>query len=162
TLAQVGLQTRICPDLASLTVALDDDTATVLLAEEALTSTAFDALLNTLRQPSPWSDLPMLFLNSITGYSQGSPQRNYRLLESTFVTLLDRPLRRATLISSVQAALRARQRQWQVKDLLEQKIRAQEELMEAKQQAETANRSKDNFLAALSHELRTPLTPALM
>lgn len=162
TLAQVGLQIRICPDLASLTAAVDDDTATILLAEEALTSTGFDALLNTLRQQSPWSDLPILFLNSINGYSQGQPQRNHRLLETTFVTLLDRPLRRATLISAVQAALRARQRQWQVKDLLEQKIRAQEELMEAKQQAETANRSKDNFLAALSHELRTPLTPALM
>lgn len=35
-------------------------------------------------------------------------------------------------------------------------------LQQAKEEAETANIAKDNFLAALSHELRTPLTPVLV
>jgi PAS domain S-box-containing protein len=40
--------------------------------------------------------------------------------------------------------------------------RVEAALQEAKEAAETANSSKDRFLAVLSHELRTPLTPVLM
>jgi two-component system CheB/CheR fusion protein len=39
--------------------------------------------------------------------------------------------------------------------------RAEDALMAAMKQAESANRAKDQFLAVLSHELRTPLAPVL-
>jgi two-component system CheB/CheR fusion protein len=39
--------------------------------------------------------------------------------------------------------------------------RAEDALKLAKEQAESANRSKDQFLAVLSHELRSPLSPVL-
>lgn len=47
-------------------------------------------------------------------------------------------------------------------ELTEQADHATAASREAKEQAETANRAKDRFLAVLSHELRTPLTPVVM
>lgn len=46
------------------------------------------------------------------------------------------------------------------RDITDRKQTVQE-LREAKEVAEAANRAKDQFLAVLSHELRTPLTPVL-
>ena len=49
-------------------------------------------------------------------------------------------------------------------DHLDQETRRQHDesaLKKAKEEAEAANRTKDQFIAVLSHELRTPLTPVL-
>ena len=48
-----------------------------------------------------------------------------------------------------------------LRDITERQA-AEEKLRDAKEAAEAALRTKDNFVAALSHELRTPLTPVLL
>jgi two-component system, sensor histidine kinase len=69
------------------------------------------------------------------------------LAEHADITLLDRPTRKVTLVSALHAALRARRRQYEVRDLL--------------QQLERGVRERDRFLAMLSHELRNPLAAIL-
>jgi CheY-like chemotaxis protein len=60
-----------------------------------------------------------------------------------------------TLISAVRTALRARDRQYQIRGYLKERAEAEEALR-------LADQRKDEFLATLGHELRNPLTPLLM
>jgi signal transduction histidine kinase len=68
------------------------------------------------------------------------------------VTLLERPLRMTTLLSALRSALRARQRQYQIRRYIEERERSAAAL-------EVADRRKDEFLPTMGHELRNPLAP---
>ena len=61
------------------------------------------------------------------------------------VSVLHRPLSLDTLISTVGAALRARRRQYEIRDLL--------------QNRDESDHRREEFLAMLAHELRNPLSP---
>jgi CheY-like chemotaxis protein len=61
------------------------------------------------------------------------------------VTVLERPIRVASLVSALRSALRARRRQYELRKILE-------DLSEA-------DKRKTEFLATLAHELRNPMAP---
>jgi signal transduction histidine kinase/CheY-like chemotaxis protein len=113
-----------------------------VIAEEALDApSSVNRLIDTLATQLPWSDLPVLVL--ARGHEMSSTGPLSTLRQRTNVTVLDRPVQIVTLLTAVQSALRARRRQYEVRDLL----------------AETraAIRQRDQFLAMLGHELRNPL-----
>jgi signal transduction histidine kinase len=71
--------------------------------------------------------------------------------------LLERPVRIATLITAIRSALRARLRQFEIRDYVVERERILESERAARAEAEDANRAKSRFLTVMSHELRTPL-----
>jgi signal transduction histidine kinase/ActR/RegA family two-component response regulator len=145
TLAGAGIPCRVCPDLEVLRLEIAEGASAVIVTEDVLLPDAVDALADMFARQLPWSDLPLLIFSSGRDGEAHSALEGLRKLTS--YTLIDRPTRKKTLISAVQTALRARRKQYQVRDLFVE--------------LEKSVRSRDQFLAMLSHELRNPLAAIL-
>lgn len=148
-LAEASIETIVCPDYACVERAIEEGVGLIFVAEEALDNNGFRSLVVTLSRQPTWSDIPVLLL---TRYGANSSVVASALSALSNVTLLERPVRPATLVSAVRAAQRARERQYQIRAHLSQRERAEESLRQA-------DRRKDEFLATLAHELRNPLAP---
>ena len=87
----------------------------LLVAEEALSPTVIERLGASLAQQPPWSDLPFLLLVASGRETAAEIIKTKERLPLGHITILERPLRPASLLSAVRTALRARQRQYEVR-----------------------------------------------
>ena len=125
-LGQAKFSTSVCDDMEALCTALPFGAAAAVVAEEALGGAASDRLDTTLGQQPSWSDLPIIVLLS-TGATLASSRALFsRFSEHGNLTLLERPVRSIALLSTLQAAVRARHRQYEVRDHLISRAEAQE------------------------------------
>ena len=145
-LESAGVSCTVCDDIDHLCGELDRGAGALLVTEEAIGPEVAPRLARTLGAQPAWSDVPIIIL---TGTPLETKSRSFRELgRRTNVTLVDRPVRINSLISAAQTALRARERQYEVRELmtkLEQRIH-----------------ERDRFLAILGHELRNPLGAILL
>lgn len=144
TLANAGIRGEVCTDGKEVEENISLGAGAVLLAEEALQNGTLEHLIETFNRQPVWSDIPVVLF-------AGNAQNSEILLEIVGTrlnaTIVERPIRIAMLVSAVRGALRAREKQYQTRDLLNQ--------------LKEADHQKDLFLATLSHELRTPLNSIL-
>jgi len=124
-----------CASAADVIAELEQGAGGLLLADEALSGPLIRQLVQHLAEQPTWSDLPVLVM-SHRGIDSPELRQKYARLGN--VTLLERPLHSVTLVSAATSAVRARTRQYSMREI---------------------DRRKDEFLAMLAHELRNPLAP---
>lgn len=134
-LTSAGIASTVCQDAGALVGQIASGAGALLLVEEVISGKAIKPLLDYVAAQPTWSDMPILLLTR-SGADSVDVRRAVEHLGN--VTLLERPVRTIALISAARSAIRARERQYQVRD---------------------ADQRKDEFLATLAHELRNPLAP---
>jgi len=139
-LTEIGFSCVIAESWEQFRAELNRGVGAVVIAGEFLSESVVANLQAIIDAQPAWSDLPVIVVAGPRTVANEDP---FRMLGN--VSLLQRPVSLDTLRSTAAAALRARRRQYQIRDLL--------------QQRDEADKRKDEFLAMLAHELRNPLAP---
>lgn len=118
-LSESGYEPTVCVSLIEVASALSDDIGIILLTEEALAAD-LGPLHRALESQPSWSDVPFLLLaGRQAGRAMPTEAIRRRLPESALnVILLERPLSTESLLSAVASAMRARQKQFELRDQL--------------------------------------------
>ncbi len=145
-LRAAGFQAEKFPNGVELAREIGEGAGAIVITEEVLVPDALGALSRALARQPAWSELPLILLAGETSPSKA------RMVEGldhrTNLTMIDRPVRIKALGSAVHSALRARRRQYEIRDLMFQ--------------LENRLHERDKFLAILGHELRNPLSAILL
>jgi signal transduction histidine kinase/CheY-like chemotaxis protein len=142
-LVRNGFTAAVCSSVDELAVELRIGAGAALVAEETLVPSSVVTLADVLSEQQAWSDVPVVIFTGAGATIQSKRPTLEMLAPLGNVTLLDRPVRVATLLSAMGSALRARRRQYAARDIMREQ--------------ERAVRARDQFLAMLGHELRNPL-----
>ena len=141
-----GYDAAICLSLHDFAAGIDDHAGVVLVTEEALTGDLAPLQRALAAQPA-WSDIPFILLaGRRTGRVRTSEAVRRRLPDNaTNVILLERPVSTESLLSTITAAMRARERQFQMRDQLAELDAQRTRLAEAAEglEAEVAARTSD-------------------
>jgi signal transduction histidine kinase len=146
-LVQAGIDAQPCPSPGRAAAILADGAGALIVADEALEAADSEDLVRAIAGQPAWSDVPVILFTAPSS-AAGNDLLRLRALERLGnVTVLERPVRILSLLSTVRTALRARRRQYEVRELLSQ--------------LEGRVSERDRFLAILGHELRNPLAAIL-
>jgi two-component system, sensor histidine kinase len=141
-LTNAGFEALAVSNCNELCAEIERGAGVLTLAAEVLSYSESNILRALLRTQPAWSDIPVVV---VAGRAGERSKLNQVVGDFNGMSVLHRPLSLDTLVSTIGAALRARRRQYQVRDLLTQR--------------DQADRRREEYLAMLAHELRNPLFP---
>ena len=124
TASQLNVTTVIASGVEEIIRVLQEGAGCLIIAEEALTPHAVEALRAWSMAQPVWSDLPFVVLISSGRPTHESRRRAQDLQVLGNVTFVERPVRPETMESYIRAGLRARMRQYEVRSRQEAQLKA--------------------------------------
>ena len=118
-LVNQGIEAATVRTMEALIAAIGGNPGAILITEEALGSDRHHDLICVLDDQAPWSDLPFIVLTNGSRRTR-SPEETDRINALNNAVLLPRPLHGDDLIRAVQSALKARRRQFDARDRLDE------------------------------------------
>src|SRR5438445_13317843 len=104
-LNSMGFHAEICDGCIEACRQIKEAAGALLLTEEALAAPHVSDLLGLLEAQPPWSELPIIVLTS-GGESRLAKRLRRAVTVASSVALLEQPVGAATLLHSIQVALR--------------------------------------------------------
>jgi signal transduction histidine kinase len=150
-LQNAGLICTGCSTPESFFAALTDGAGALLVTVEALSPSACQTLAYILVNQPAWSDLPLVLLSK-RGQEISEAGLRQQLGADVSLTLLERPIQPATLLTLFQSFIQARRRQYQVRDLLAQLVTQTAALQQEVEQRSAIEAEQDRLLHELAQE----------
>lgn len=151
-LTRQGIPCTVCPTSEAALERMNEAAGALIVAEEIFTPANIAVWGAKISAQPSWSDFPIIVL-TVTGAVDPSSQQKMLFREPLGnVVLLERPIRPETLISTVQASLRSRRRQYQMRGHLAQRRKTENALLRSEKLA-VAGR----LAASIAHEINNPL-----
>ncbi len=120
-LERAGIDAQACRDMSDVVHKVEAGCGAIVLAEETLGTSSVQTLTSLLSHQPSWSEIPICIITS-GGFANNDTSNRLSIFNSVgSVMVLERPFRPETLVNSLQVALRSRRRQYQVRDLLDQR-----------------------------------------
>ena len=117
-MARSGIAAEACAGVEDLLRAIRGEAGALLLTEEALPPSTIDRVVVALGEQPPWSDLPVVLIAEGEPPARGWPPALRALHEACNMIVVQRPAPALMLATTVRSSLRARRRQFEVRDLL--------------------------------------------
>jgi signal transduction histidine kinase len=152
-LRRSDVQVRVMANASAFVASIPQDAGAAIVSEEALLDYDISLLAQKLETQPQWSDFPIIVL---TGGGMSTDETEIAVRARAplgNVTLLERPLRAATMVSAVRSALAARRRQYEIRDHLHQRELSEQALRNARDTLETIVQDRTAALRRLSTQL---------
>lgn len=122
-----GVEAHIVGAAQELAASIREGAGAAIIEQEALDTDGVEVLTGVVAAQPPWSDFPIILL------TEGACSARLGEMASANVSVVERPIRPHTLIAAVRFALRARERQYEIRDHLGELKRAEEALRQGEQ-----------------------------